>query len=229
LNRTGDDRLALQGTKTMVPFADAVDLLLVAGRLDERVALVAVDRRAPGVRTTRLRTLGGEPQYEVRFDEVRVTDADVLACEGLLIDRALDHAATASLAYITGAAERALEMTVTHAKAREQFGRPIGAFQAVAHRCVDMRVDIDACRFLAYQAAWALDAGHSAELEVAAAKAFGNDALRRIFMHAHQVHGAVGFSTEHDLQLLSRRAKAFELTYGGTARQRERVAVAMGL
>lgn len=234
VKRASDVGLALQGTKTMVPFADAVDLLLVAGRLDDRPALVLVDRRSPGVRCTRLHTLGGDPLYDVSFDGVRVTGADVLAGDRTVfgctvLDRALDHAAVASLAYITGAAERALEMTVAHAKAREQFGRPIGAFQAVAHRCVDMRVDIDACRYLAYQAAWALDAGRSAELEVAAAKAYGNDALRRVFMHAHQVHGAVGFSTEHDLQLLSRRAKAFELTYGSTARQRERVAVAMGL
>jgi alkylation response protein AidB-like acyl-CoA dehydrogenase len=165
----------------------------------------------------------------VAFNEVLVTNADVLARDRTVLDRALDHAAVASLAYITGAAERALEMTVAHAKTREQFGRPIGAFQAVAHRCVDMRTDIDACHFLAYQAAWALDGGRAADLEVGAAKAYGNDALRRIFMHAHQVHGAVGFSTEHDLQLLSRCAKAFELTYGGTARQRDRVAVAMGL
>src|SRR5439155_1490772 len=84
---------------------------------------------------------------------------------------------------------------------------------AVAHRCADMRSDLDALRWLAYQAAWALDAGRPGELEVGAAKAYGSDALRRLFMHAHQVHGAIGFSTEHDLQLFTRRAKAAELAW----------------
>jgi alkylation response protein AidB-like acyl-CoA dehydrogenase len=135
----------------------------------------------------------------------------------------------AGLAYAVGAAERALEMTVQHARDREPFGRPIGSFQAVAHRCVDMRTDVDACRYLAYQAAWRLDRGGDPDLEVGAAKSYGNEALRRVFTHAHQVHGAIGFSTEHDLHLFTRRAKAFELTYGSAALHRERMARAMGL
>ena len=115
---------------------------------------------------------------------------------------------------MVGAAERVLEMTVEYAKTRVQFGRPIGSFQAVAHRCVDMRSDLDALRYLVYQAAWSLAAARHSDLEVSAAKAYGNEALRRIFMHAHQVHGAIGFSTEHDLQLFTRRAKAAELHVG---------------
>src|SRR5207245_1098113 len=77
--------------------------------------------------------------------------------------------------------------------------------------------------------AGALDAGRPCELEVGAAKAYGSDALRRLFMHAHQVHGAIGFSTEHDLQLFTRRAKAAELAWGSATLHRERVARAMGL
>ncbi|MEJ7582619.1 MAG: acyl-CoA dehydrogenase [Acidimicrobiales bacterium] len=146
-----------------------------------------------------------------------------------MIRRVLDWAAVVQLAYVVGAAERALEMTVRHACDRHQFGRPIGSFQAVAHRCVDMRTDLDACRYLAYRAAWALDQHWAADLEVAAAKAYSNGALRRIFGHAHQVHGAIGFSTEHDLHLFTRFAKAFELSYGSTDRHLDRVASAMGL
>jgi alkylation response protein AidB-like acyl-CoA dehydrogenase len=122
-----------------------------------------------------------------------------------------------------------LELSVQHARDRRQFDRPIGAFQAIAHRCADMRADVDACRYLAYQAAWALDRAGTADAEVAAAKSYTNDAVRRVAMHAHQVHGALGFSTEHDLHLFSRRAKAFELSYGTTSRHRERLAAAMGL
>ena len=120
-------------------------------------------------------------------------------------------------------------MTVAYAGTRIQFGRPIGSFQAVAHRCVDMRSDIDALRLLVYQAAWTLAEAREASLAVGAALAYGLEALRRIFMHAHQVHGAIGFSTEHDLHLFSRRAKAAELQWGAPARHHERVALAMGL
>ena len=143
--------------------------------------------------------------------------------------RALDRGAVATLAYMVGAAERALEMTVDHARTRVQFGRPIGSFQAVAHRCVDMRTDLDALRHLVWQAAWSLEAGREAPLAVSAAIAYGSEALRRLFMHAHQVHGAIGFSTEHDLHLFTRRAKAAELQWGSPARHHERVARAMGL
>jgi alkylation response protein AidB-like acyl-CoA dehydrogenase len=146
-----------------------------------------------------------------------------------VIDATLSFAAVGALAYALGAAERTLEMTVEHARTRVQFGRPIGSFQAVAHRCADMRCDVDALRYLVYQAAWCLDADGPSRLEVATAKAYGNEALRRIFMHAHQVHGAVGFSTEHDLHLFTRRAKATELSWGSTALHLERVAQAMGL
>jgi alkylation response protein AidB-like acyl-CoA dehydrogenase len=120
-------------------------------------------------------------------------------------------------------------MTVDYAKTRVQFGRPIGSFQAVAHRCVDMRSDIDALEVLTRKAAWSLAAGRPSHLEVGVAKTYGGDALRRIFAHAHQVHGAIGFSMEYDLQLFTRRAKAAELTWGSTAAHRERVARAIGL
>jgi alkylation response protein AidB-like acyl-CoA dehydrogenase len=219
---TAFDADRVTGTKSLVPFAAAADVLLVATRDGEVVAVP----RGPGVGCTRQRTLGGDHQYEVRFDRA---EGERVAAADTALERVRLHAAVGSLAYAVGAAERALEITVEHAKVRVQFGRPIGSFQAVAHRCADMRSEIDAVRYLVYQAAWSLGAGRSAELEVGAAKAYGNEALRRVFMHAHQVHGAIGFSTEHDLQLFTRRAKAIELAWGSTAAHRERIARAMGL
>ena len=212
----------LTGTKQLVPFAATADVLLVVAGDS---TLVAVERR-DGVTCRRQETLGGDHQYEVTFAAAR---GDVLGSVASMLDTARLHAAVGALAYGLGAAERALEITVDYAKTRVQFGRPIGSFQAVAHRCADMRSDIDAVRYLVYQAAWSLAAGRSSELEVGAAKAYGNEALRRIFMHAHQVHGAIGFSTEHDLQLFTRRAKAMELSWGSAASHRDRVARAMGL
>jgi alkylation response protein AidB-like acyl-CoA dehydrogenase len=223
---------ALSGTKLLVPFAAAADVLLVSARAGEGTTLFAVDPRRGGVLCDRIDAIGGDPLYAVTFDGVEVGPEDVIGPPGRarpVIDRALDHAGVAGLASMVGAAERTLEITTEHAGSREQFGRPIGAFQAVAHRCVDMRADIDALRYLVYQAAWMLQAAGDAALAVGAAAAYGSDALRRIFVNAHQVHGAIGFSMEHDLQLFSRRAKAFELTLGSAGRHRERVARAMGL
>jgi alkylation response protein AidB-like acyl-CoA dehydrogenase len=255
----------LDGTKTLVPFAAAADLVLVAARVDDRrtgdgrdahsvdTSIAVATAGAPGVRCTRRTTLGGDHRYDIALTDTpvpgdavlggaqtvcaagsRAGEADAGAREPCAADGAIAaacaRAAVGSLAYMVGAAERALELTVAHAKTRVQFGRPIGSFQAVAHRCVDMRGDIDALRLLVYQAAWALARNSDrATLEVSAAKAYGNEALRRIFMHAHQVFGAIGFSTEHDLHLFTRRAKSAELQWGSASTHRERVAAAMGL
>jgi len=212
----------LTGRKLFVPFAPDADLLLVAAA---GPSLIALERGAAGVAATRLATLGGDPVYEVVLDGAQGEPLGAPGGAGPALARALDRGAVATLAYMVGAAERALEMTVDHASTRVQFGRPIGSFQAVAHRCADMRTDLDALRHLVYQAAWRLEA----PLAVSAALAYGSEALRRIFMHAHQVHGAIGFSTEHDLHLFTRRAKAAELQWGSPARHHERVAQAMGL
>ena len=215
----------LTGTKLLVPWAAIAEVIVVvtAG------GLYVVEPRAGGVVCRSHHGIGDDPLFAVELQDApaeRLGDGDD---HDAVVHRALDWASISRLADAVGAASRALELTVQYAKDRRQFGRPIGSFQAVAHRCVDMRTDLDACRYLAYQAAWALDRDESAELEVAAAKAYGNDALRRIFGHAHQVHGAIGFSTEHDLHLFTRRAKAFELTYGSTDHHLDRVATAIGL
>lgn len=202
----------------LVPDAGAATVLVAV----TASGLVRVDPHMPGVRMRRHATVGGDARFAVELDDVPITrlEGDLTAV--------LDHLAVSALAYALGAAESALALAVRHARERHQFGRPIGAFQAVAHRCADMRADIDACRMLAYRAAWALARG-DAEFAVGSALAYANDALRRVAMHAHQVHGAIGFSTEYALHRFTRRIKAFELTYGSTARHQERFAAALGL
>ncbi|HKD68731.1 MAG TPA: acyl-CoA dehydrogenase family protein [Candidatus Binataceae bacterium] len=223
----------LSGNKILVPYAANADLILVAANLEgSGLSLIALERTTPGIKCERHRALGGDPLYSLSFDRVTFTPASVLGPDldaRAVLNRALDHAAVLQSAYAVGLSERALSLAVAHASTREQFGRPIGSFQAVAHRCSDMRIDIDACRFLALQAAWRLDQPGSADLDVAAAKAYINDAVRRVFTNAHQVHGAIGYSTEYDLQLFTRRAKAFELSLGSTALHHERVAKELGL
>ena len=118
-----------------------------------------------------------------------------------------------------------------YASERTQFGRPIGSFQAVAHRCADMLIDLNAARVLVYRAVWELANGSESEATeaVAIAKVFSDDALSRIFVNAHQIHGAIGFSMEYDLQLFTRRAKAVELGFGIKQRHLKRVAACVGI
>ncbi|MEX2268508.1 MAG: acyl-CoA dehydrogenase family protein [Acidimicrobiia bacterium] len=217
---------SLSGMKVLVPWAVGADVMVVVTADGLRLLEVADET----VRVDAHDTLDGEPTGLVMFDGATAEPLGGTADAKDVLDRVLDHAAIAELAFAVGAAERALDLSVQHAKDRTQFGRPIGSFQAVAHRCADMRADVDACRYLAYQAAWALDRDPAtAVLAVTAAKSYANDAIRRVFLNAHQVHGAIGFSTEHDLHTFTRRAKAFELTHGSTARHRDRLATAMGL
>ena len=209
----------LTGTKLLVPWAETADLFVVL--TDD--GLFLVEAATSGVTVAPHEALGEEPLAAVVFTDAPAEPLGPLGNQ-------LDHAAVAHLAFAVGAAERALELAVQHAKDRHQFGRPIGSFQAVAHRCAEMRAEVDACRYLAYQAAWFLDhQPETAEIAVTAAKSYANDAIRRVFLHAHQVHGAIGFSTEYPLHRFTRCAKAFELSHGSTARHRDRLATAMGL
>lgn len=217
----------LTGTKLLVPWADRADVVVVA----TADGLHLVDPDDDRCVVTRHDDLG-EPMFSLRFDSV---EAEALGGSAsavpvpLVVQRVLERAAVVELAYAVGCAERALALTLEHATQRHQFGRPIGSFQAVSHRCVDMRTDIDACRALTHQALWTLEHRDDSELEVAAALSYGKAAMRRIMVNAHQVHGAIGFSTEHPLHLFSRRAKAFELRYGTVGGHLGRVADAIGL
>lgn len=203
----------------LVPYASHAHRIVVA----TDSGLMVLDPAVANWSVEREQVIGGDAMFRL--------DGDLAAAELIPGDLAtvLDHLAITTLAYATGAAEIALTLSVQHAKDRHQFGRPVGSFQAVAHRCADMRAEIDACRVLGQRAAWALDRGTDATFEVSSALGYAKDALRRVAMHAHQVHGAIGFSTEHDLHLFTRRIKAFELSYGSTAWHQERFAQALGL
>ena len=172
-------------------------------------------------------TFAPEPFAVVTLTDVAVAADDVVG-DGAVSARALAHQTVVDTAYAVGLAGGALALAVDHATNREQFGRPIGVNQAVSHQCVDMRVEIDAMRVLALQAAWRLDRYDAdpagATRAVALANAYARDVLPGILARAHQVHGAIGFTMEYDLQLFTRRAKAYELTGGGVAGHLEQVA-----
>ncbi|MFQ5860223.1 MAG: acyl-CoA dehydrogenase family protein [Dehalococcoidia bacterium] len=231
-----DDQYILNGTKLFVPDAHVADELLVVARTAEGtnpregITLFLVTARDPRIQLAPLRTLAGDKQFEVTFNDVKVPRESVLGAVGQgwpIIQRALQRAATATCAEMLGGAEAVLEMTVEYVKQRVQFGRPVGSFQAVQHHCANMATDVEGSRFITYQAAWKLSVGEPAALEVSMAKAWVSEAYYRVCALAHQCHGAVGFTQEHDLQLYTRRAKAKELAYGDAQFHRELVAQAL--
>ncbi|MDE3086627.1 MAG: acyl-CoA dehydrogenase, partial [Acidobacteriota bacterium] len=141
------------------------------------------------------------------------------------VESVWDRVVTAVCAEILGGAARVLETTVEYAKDRVQFGRPIGSFQAVKHRCADMLVDVEGMRSAAYYAAWAVGAGDpDATAAASAAKVWCTEASRRVMASGLQVHGGIGFTWEHDLHLFVKRAQLDQVSYGDAPVHRERLA-----
>jgi alkylation response protein AidB-like acyl-CoA dehydrogenase len=132
-------------------------------------------------------------------------------------------------AEMCGGAQRVLEMTVDYAKLRVTFGKPIGSYQGVKHKCSDMLIEVENAKSLTYYAAWAIDEGMpDAPLAVSMAKAYASDASRKVSNAGIQLHGGIGMTWEHGLHLYMKRAKASEVAFGDATWHRERVASLMG-
>jgi alkylation response protein AidB-like acyl-CoA dehydrogenase len=224
----------LRGEKSFVLDAGVADWILVAARTaraaaDAGITLFAVEREAPGLEITPLRGIDRtRRQSNLRFEGVIVPEKQVLGRPGAgwrPLARALSHAVTGLCAETVGVAAGALERAVDYAKQRRQFGRPIGSFQAVKHKCVDMLVAVENARSLSYWAAWAVaHADREAPKALAMAKAYTSDMGKTVTGEAIQVHGGVGFTWEHDVHLYYRRALANEAMFGSAPHHREAVA-----
>jgi len=229
-----DDNYIISGTKLFVPDAHIADYLLCVARtkLKNGITIFLADAKNHRIKYTVLKTIAGDKLCEVVFDQMQVPKANIL---GRLnqgwsaVQRIIQRAAVGKCCEMVGNIQRVLEMTVDYAKERKQFDRPIGSFQVIQHYCADMATDVDSARFSTYQAAWMLSEGLPCTKEVAIAKAWIGEASQRVFALAHQIHGAIGVTVEHDLHYYTRRAKAAELAFGDADFYREIVAREMGL
>jgi alkylation response protein AidB-like acyl-CoA dehydrogenase len=229
-------RYMLSGEKFFVPDAHVAHVIVIAARTasadndaEHGVTLFWLDPKAPGVSITQLKTVDMTRRLcHLRLDRVSVEPARMLGQEHQgwpLVRRALDVAAAGLCAEMVGTAQKALDMAVEYAKVRTQFGKPIGAFQAVKHKCVDMMVALETARSLAYYACWAVDSRvPEASRAVAMAKAQVSDMAKYVTSEAIQVHGGIGFTWEHDMHLYYRRAIAGEAAFGNAAAYRESLA-----
>jgi len=229
------DGLVLSGTKRFVSEAERADLLVCAVRRaddDGRLALALLERDTPGLTITPLAGMDQTRRVAtVAFERVRVAADHLLPCDGENeLARLLDRGRVALAADMCGGAERVLELTVEYAKVRQQFGRAIGSFQAIQHRCADMSVEVEKAKAATYYAAWAdAEGADDAALAAVTAKAIAGDAYRFVTAHAIQVHGGIGFTWEHDLHLYFKRAQADEVAFGDARWSRELAAQRLGL
>jgi alkylation response protein AidB-like acyl-CoA dehydrogenase len=214
----------LAGEKLFVPDAESADLIVVAARDGNKLALYLVESHAvtktlmPAMDLTRR-------LYKVKFDH----PAAELLVEGDAARKALDHALNvvtmALCAEMTGGMQRMLDIAVEYAKTRKQFGKPIGQYQAVQHQCADMLLYTESSRSAAYYAAYMMtETSADAPTAVSVAKAYASDACRETGNRAVQVQGGMGFTWENDTHLYYRRAKASEIAFGDATYHRERIA-----
>jgi alkylation response protein AidB-like acyl-CoA dehydrogenase len=228
--RKGDE-WKLDGHKMFVIDGQNANLVLVAAKTDKGVSLFAVDGGAAGMTTTSLATMD-QTRKQARI-EFASTPARLVGDEGgaaPVLSRTLDLAAVALAAEQVGGAQRCLDMAVEYAKTRIQFGRPIGSFQAIKHKCADMLLEVESAKSAAYYAGWAA-AEDSEELPVVAslAKSYCSEAYFHAAAENIQIHGGIGFTWEHDAHLYFKRAKSSELMLGDPSYHRELLAQRIGI
>jgi alkylation response protein AidB-like acyl-CoA dehydrogenase len=216
----------LTGQKRFVPWAHVADVILVPARGPEGVTLFAVEPSARGLALSPVAGMDLATRWvHARLDGVPVAADAVVGTAGgasPLLAGLLRRGAVGAAAEMLGAARRCLEMAVGYAKVREQFGQPIGSFQAIRHKCAEMLVEVENSHSATYYAAWALDAGaDDRALAASVAKAYVSDAARKVCGESIQVHGGIGFTWEYDLHLYFKRAKALEAMYGDAEYHRE--------
>ena len=216
----------LSGVKPFVAWAHVADVIIVPARTPEGITLFLVDPAAREITQTPITGMDLATRWvTLTLDKVPVGADAVLGAPGQggpLLEAMLRLGAVGAAAEMLGAARRCLDMSVEYAKVREQFGQPIGSFQAIRHKCAEMLLEVENSHAAVYYAAWALDAkAEDAVLAASVAKAYVGDSARKVCGEAIQVHGGIGFTWEYDLHLYFKRAKALEVQYGDADYHRE--------
>ncbi len=226
----------LNGTRLLVPYANVADEILVCAQVEgskgKGPTLFKIDGKAAGVKKIALSTIRWEKTFAVTFENAKASEKDVVGSIGkgaAVIEKILPKAIAIKCCEMLGGTERVLDMTVEYMKQRVQFGKPLGVLQVVQHYCADMATYAETARMIAYQAASLLSEGIACDKEVAMAKAWVSDAYKKTTQIAHQLHGGIGFTEEHDLHIFYRNAKVSEQEFGDSWVQRRKVADAIGI
>jgi alkylation response protein AidB-like acyl-CoA dehydrogenase len=228
-----DSGYSLSGLKRHVAFAASADRLLVVARTgdgDEDIDLFLVDPAGPGVTLRQQMTIASDTQYEVTFTEVALTEADRIGVAGTgwtTWQSVLEPALVLLAAQAVGGARYALEITNQYALDRQQFDKPLGAFQALAHYLADAVTNLDGAEQLVHEAAWAAANGRPLTSLAPMAKLFACATFRDITAMAQQIFGGIGFTLDFDIQLYFRRAKQQQLMWSNDRTLEDSVAAAL--
>jgi alkylation response protein AidB-like acyl-CoA dehydrogenase len=230
------DAYTLSGTKMFVLDGHTANTIVVVARQagtsgEDGIGFFVVDGDAAGLTRTALATMDQtRKQARLDFDGVAATPLGEVGAGWPALSKTLDQAAVAMANESIGGAQKCLEMAVEYAKVRVQFGRPIGSFQAIKHKCADMLLEVESGKSAAYYAAWAA-AEDNEELPVVAslAKAYVSDAYFHAAAENIQIHGGIGFTWEHDAHLYFKRAKSSEILLGDATYHRELLAQRIGI
>jgi alkylation response protein AidB-like acyl-CoA dehydrogenase len=231
--RPDGDGFVLDGTKWHVPFASSADRLLVVARTGDApdaLDLFLVDPASTGVSLEQQKTIASDTQYAVTLAGVRVPAGDRIGGAGTGWSTWMEVAKDGLIllaAQAMGGAQHALEITVQYAKDREQFDKPLGAFQAISHYLADAKTMVDGGTLLVYEAAWARASGRAVDQLAPMAKLFACQTYRDVTAMAQQVFGGVGFTVEYDIQLYFRRAKQLQIGWFDDRALEELVAAAV--
>ena len=232
------DSFVLNGTKLFVEFASASDYMVVVARTgsggdpEDGITLLLVESNSPGIKIDAFATTGTDKQCEVVFDNVSVPKSNVIGEVNKgwpIVARTLKMATMTKCAEMIGGMQAVLDMSVAYAKERVQYGRPIGSYQAIQHMLADMFIRTDTSKNIVYEAAWMVSEGLECADKVSIAKAWCNEAYKKVSEDGVEVHGAIGTSRDHDMGLYYRRSMAADPTFGNTEDHREVVARSLGL
>jgi len=231
--RADGDGFVLDGTKWHVPFASSADAVLVLARVGDApdaVDIFLVDPSSDGVALEQQKTIASDTQYAMTLSGVRVDGGARIGgaasgwstWQSVMLDGIILLAAQA-----IGGAQYALEITTQYAKDREQFDKPLGAFQALAHYLADAKTNVDGGTLLVHEAAWARAEGRPVDRLAPMAKLFACQTFRDVTAMAQQIFGGVGFTLEYDIQLYFRRAKQLQISWYDSRTLEEMVAAAV--
>ncbi|BBZ14904.1 acyl-CoA dehydrogenase family protein [Mycobacterium branderi] len=221
----------ISGHKSYVLDGAIADVVLVAARSNDRVGVFAVDGGTAGLTRVPLQTMDQtRKQARIEFGNTPAKLIGSLDRGQRAIQTMLDHSMIALSAEALGGTAKVLDMAVDYAKVREQFGRPIGSFQAIKHKCASMLVELESSRSAAYYALWAASAGDPDVPKLASlAKAFCADTYLSACGENIQIHGGIGFTWEHPAHLYLKRAKNTQLFLGSSDLHRQRLADLIGI
>jgi len=238
--RRGDGGWIVNGRKTWISSADQADYIVTACRTTEGsagnrgISMLLVPRGAEGIHMTPLAKVGNNclSSWDIAFEDVFVPEEGLLGDEGdgfKHLMSTLQYSRSGQAANAIGQSQRAVDIAVAHVKEREQFGRPLGKFQAVAHRIADMQTRVDQARFILYHLAWLVDQGARCRKEAAQAKMVASECLQYVTHHGMQLLASAGYAIESDMQRLWRDSRLYTFGEGANEIQRDIIAREAGL